>query len=205
MKKTLIAATAILMTLATVVPAEAGHPERRQPEDPRLEKVRYLARELSDAARHVHHEAEERSHHDDRAEEHALVRLHRLDDQAERFRREVHKYFHSVYHTEDHFERLVRTYAAADRSLRALHGDRHVRGDFDRVERLMGELAYIYGYDLRYATRRDDRHGRRGHDRGHGYERPRRGYDPYDGWYGGRRGHGHGHDENHGRRARRRP
>lgn len=148
---------AFAVALLAAPAAWASHPRADQ-----METVKLLAHRVEDAARHVHREAEERAHHGDREEEEALKALHRLENRARHFHREVERYYGDPGHTEHDFYRLLDAYEDALYAFPHLHGERHVRRDFDRLRRAMDELVRFYGV--------------RGYD-GHGYGR--RGYGDY--------------------------
>lgn len=155
----------------------AAHPQPYE-----MARIQAVAHELEEAARHVHRQAERRRHHFDRAEAYAFERLHELDRRARHFHRQVERYRQDPYHTERDYFALREAYWRAADSVRALHGDRHVRRDFDRVSYLVRVLD---GYYL-------DRRGRRGRghydhgypdDRGYRHDRRHRGGFWLDLWF----------------------
>jgi hypothetical protein len=148
---------ALILTASTL---SASHPERDQ-----MERFRVAAHELEDAARHVHREAERRSHHYDRSEAYALARLHDLESSASHFHKQVERYRRDPYHTQDDFLALRAAYDRAVRSLGALHGDHHLQRDFEQVARWMRALDAYYGGPYGYGR----------YDRG-GYDRQDQGY-----------------------------
>ncbi len=131
-------ATTVLVLAAPA--AWAAHADYVQPE-----RVRVLAHELEDAARHLHRSAEQARHHFDHAEERALRDLHELEDRARHFHRQTEKRYTSARHVERDFARLQRAFYRAAESMHGLHAYRHIRADFYRAERAMRELEYVFG------------------------------------------------------------
>lgn len=133
---------ALLGALMATPAVWANHPTTRE-----MERVKVLAHELEDAAHHVHVAAERSAHHSSRAESYALGRLHTLDLRARQFHREVERRYRAPYHTEAEFVRLFQAFNDARYALRYLHAVHHVRGDFERVERLVYGLTDYYDGD----------------------------------------------------------
>lgn len=132
-----------LVLLATSA-AFAEHKDRRHRGDRWDGRIRAVAHDLEEAARHVHRAAERSRHHFDGAEEAALRDLHYLDDRARHFHRQVERYYRDPYHTERDFLALREAYFRAAESLHYLHAVRHVERDFFHVTRLMRDLDYFY-------------------------------------------------------------
>ncbi|MDX1645416.1 MAG: hypothetical protein R3244_13765, partial [Thermoanaerobaculia bacterium] len=133
-----------LLVTSVLFLSSAGGLFASHPRPYEMERIRAVAHELEEAARHVHREAERRRHHYDRAEAHAFARLHELERRARHFHRQVERYRQNPYHTERDFLQLRGAYFRAAEVLPALHGDRHVRRDFERVRYLMHLLDEYY-------------------------------------------------------------
>lgn len=142
MKKAWILATALI---AAAPLAWADH---RAPSP--FGRLVVVAHELQEAAEHVHEAAERRAHHGDRWEEFALTRLHLLERRAERFQEVVERRGRDPWRLEREYRRLAAAYRDAEEALPYLHGDRHVRRDFQRVRRLMREVDMMFGAYDRY-------------------------------------------------------
>lgn len=163
----------VFAALALTAAAAASHPELD-----RMDRVRYLAHEIEQAARHVHKQAERDAHHFTRAEDRALASLHHLDKKARHFHREVERHHRDPYHTEADFRALVDAFSDARYQLSHLHAYRHVRQDFHRVEVLMGELVGYYGYGPGHGYG-ERRYGPYPYDPGHQYGDGERWWGPY--------------------------
>ncbi len=124
-------------------------------------QVKELAHKVEEKTRHVHHEAEERSHHGDYWERRALADLHRLEEKAAHFHRQVESNRQGPTHTYNDYRELQWAFDTADRSLRWAHFDSHVRADFEQVRRWLDALDRVYG---------DGGHDDPHHD-DHGYRR----------------------------------
>lgn len=120
----------------------------------RWENVKPLAHEVDQAAEHVHREAERQAHHGDYWEQRALSDLHALAEAAEHFHTQVERYRQDPGHTRSDFYKLLSACRRAESSFDNAHAFHHVREDFHRVRRLIGELEDAY---------RDSDHGHGGH------------------------------------------
>jgi hypothetical protein len=133
---------ALLGALVATTAVWANHPTPGQ-----MGRVTILAHELETAAHRVHVAAERSSHHNTRAEDDALRRLHTLDQRARQFHREVERRYRAPYHTEPEFIRLFQAFNNARHAMTYLHAVHPVRRDFNRVERLMYDLVDYYDGD----------------------------------------------------------
>lgn len=112
-------------------------------------RVKRLAHQIENQARHVHQMAEQNAHHGDWWEERALRDLHVLENSATHFHAQVESWWSEPSHTRHDYERLVRDYRTARRSFRYLHAYRHIVGDFRELGYLIEELQSYYegGHD----------------------------------------------------------
>lgn len=157
---------ALLVTTVLFL-SSAGGLFASHPRPDEMARIQAVAHELEEAARHVHRQAERRRHHFDRAEAYAFQRLHELERRARHFHRQVERYRQNPYHTERDFLELRAAYFRAAEALPALHGDRHVRRDFERVAYLMHLLDRYYVDRRSWGERRyDDRYDRHRRHRG---------------------------------------
>jgi aminoglycoside phosphotransferase len=130
----------LIGVLTATPPVWAHRPEQRQ-----MAHIEALARQLDDAAHHVHVAAERTGHQNTPEEAYALRKLHQLDNRASQFEREVRRRYHNPRRTEADFEWVKNTFREAKYAFRYLHAFRHVRSDLDQVERLVFRLDDYYG------------------------------------------------------------
>ena len=180
--------TAALLAL-TLTPAAWGDDQRhdRYGRDDRYDRYddRYnsgrvsdLARQLDRTASYIHREYERNNRRPSRSEERVAVRLHELEEQADRFYNQVGGHGRSRGSDRD-FQRLVNAFYAAEDSLRSIQRRGYVDRGMDQIGGILSELSRYYGRDSRWDDRYrgrgryDDRYDRDRRDRdGDGYRRP---------------------------------
>lgn len=142
----------------------------------RWERVKQLAHEVEEAARHLRRAADGRGHHGDWSEDRFRRAAYEFERSAEHFHRQVESWRQDPSHSRSDFYRLSSAFRELDWAIRQAHADGHVWSDFQRARVAIEELdlAYRGGY---YDDRGHDDHGRdrdRDHDRGRRYPpRPR--------------------------------
>lgn len=124
--------------------------------------VKRLAHEVHEAAEHVHHQAEQSTHHGDYWEERAVEDLHTLEQKAGHLHSQLERFRQNPSHTDRDYRALIRAYDAAERSMRWAHAFGHIKHDFNRVGHLIEELEdhFSGGHGGGHERDRDD-HGRR--------------------------------------------
>lgn len=124
-----------------------GHRCRGRDNGWNWERVKQIAHEVEEAARHVHREAERQAHHGDSNERRALADLHGLEQAADHFHSQVERYRQDPYHTEQDYYRLNSAYDQARATIHYAHAYEHVLQDFRRVGNLIQELRRYYRGD----------------------------------------------------------
>ena len=162
MKTTIV----ILITLLGLSTTAEAQPHRFAQRD----RIKYLAQELSETAHYAHQTIEGRAYYG-YGRSRALEALHRLDRQARRFNRIVHRHHRQSHRAKKAYRQLTRSYWQARRALRHSGTLRPVRHDMRRIGRLLDRIAYAYdGYGPYYGNDPyyDNDHYR-GDDYDHGY------------------------------------
>ena len=180
--KTLIvtAATAALLSTAPAAHADRYSRSQSYPSRQEMRNVQTVAHQLEDSTRQLSRQAESINRRPNPPVARMLDSLRDLNGRAARFHRQVESYYQEPRRTEADFAALLRAY---DNTLAALDGirpQRYLLQGMDRIDDLMGRVAYSYNryseYDSRpaYGHRsgwRAEHYGDRYHGRGDRYGR----------------------------------
>lgn len=139
--------------------AAADHPSRHA-----MEKVAYLAHEISDGAHHLYEKSSRYANHGYESER-AIYALHELAEEARDFHNTVERYRRDPYRTEVEFREMIHAYYNAVDGFHYLPAYSHYRRDFRCLTDLMDDLVAYYGG---YGSYRREPHGY--------YDRGRDGY-----------------------------
>jgi len=133
--------------LAVLFPlnALAGHPDLGD-----MARVKDLAHEVHQSARHVHRQAEAVADPHNGWHQTALTDLHDLEEAAKHFHHQVETYFQSPQHTESDFRNLERALRKSQNSFSAVgHHWHHLEHDFQQLSNTFGLLRAYYSNNRR--------------------------------------------------------
>lgn len=155
--RSLIAGCVLALVLA--VPALAIH----QGDIP---VIKQLAHQLSAAAHHAHHSAEQNAHHFTWWEKQLLRDMHHFADDVEHFHRTVESYFSTPQHVLRHLQHANQWAQRVERQIYWAHSFHHVVHDWQRAMLILRRInGYFYaggggGHDGHPAPRTDGRRER---------------------------------------------